>query len=108
MRGSELPYYGALQWLQLGNPVVQEVAGSAHAPLRRAARVQAHASVALAAAVVVAGNLRAAAAERARARARAVDASVLRAGRAEVHRVNRARGRVAGASGLDRGLRFNV
>src|ERR1051325_2045751 len=108
MRGSELPYYGALQWLQLGNPVVQKVVGSAHAPHRRAARVQAHANVAVAAAVAVAGNLRAAAAERAPAPARAVDASVLRADRAEVRRVSLARGRAAAASGPDRGRRFNA
>jgi len=112
MRGSELPYYGALQWLQLRNPVVPEVVESVHALHRPAARVEARADVA-AAAAAVAGNLRAAAAERARAHARAADASALRGRRAEDRRASRAhasraRGRVAAASGQDRVLRFSA
>src|SRR2546423_15686326 len=90
-RGSELPYYGALQWLQLRNPVVQEVVESVHAPRRRAARVEARADVAVAAGAAVAGNFRAAAAERVRAHVRAAEASGLRVSRAEDRRASRAR-----------------
>src|SRR2546423_13596206 len=85
---ANLPYYGALQWLQPRNPVVPEVVESGHAPRRRVARVEARADVAVAAAAAVAGNLRAAAAERARAHVRAADASGLRVSRAEARRAS--------------------